>query len=176
VAIDQNDPLGLPEMDGVLWGIDKDERREIKPLRMRKILDGTSKTIMVGEALHDAVAQEKHGRTRESLRGDRKDHWYIGSDDVDTTASDASEALGSTGVRPNLQQLYRCGDGAPNAQCQQLQLSFSSAHRGVVNVVMCDGSVQGVEDDIDAGVWSNMGTRSPSAAEQARRKIRSMRN
>jgi prepilin-type N-terminal cleavage/methylation domain-containing protein len=175
VAIDQNDPMGLPEMDGVLWGIDKEKRREIKPLRMRKILDGTSKTMMVGEALHDAVAQEKQGRTRESLRGDRKDHWYIGSDDVDTTASDVSEALGSTGVRPNLQQLYRCGDGAPNAQCQQLQLSFSSAHRGVVVVVMCDGSVQSVEDDIDAGVWSNMGTRSPSAAEQARRKIRSMR-
>ena len=148
---------------------------EVKPLRMRQIQDGTSKTIMVGEALHDAMAQRQFGMKRESVRGDRKDHWYIGSDDVDTTASDVSEGLGSTGVRPNLQQLYRCGEGAPNAECQQLQLSFSSAHRGIVNVVMCDGAVQRVEDEIDPIVWSNMGTRSPSAAEKARRKIRSMR-
>jgi hypothetical protein len=41
-----------------------------------------------------------------------------------------------------------------------LQLSFSSEHPGIVQVAMCDGSVQQVEDGIDEFVWSKMGTRS----------------
>ncbi len=63
IAVDQNDPIGLPEMDGVMWGIDKDKLKSVKPLKMRKIKDGTSKTLMVGEALHDAVAQRQFGMT-----------------------------------------------------------------------------------------------------------------
>ncbi len=175
IAFDQNNPLGLPELDGVMYGISKDRQQQVKPVRISKILDGTSKTIMVGEVLHDKITQQNVGRKSESLRGDRKDHWYIGSDDIDTTASDASECLGSTGVRPNLQQLYRCGDGAPNAECQELQLSFSSAHTGIVIVVMCDGAVQRIENEVDLKLWSDMGTRSAKTAEQVRLKIRPRR-
>jgi hypothetical protein len=171
VAIDQNDPVGLEEMDGVLVGFDKDEKHP-KLIQLKHITDGTSKTILVGEALHDAIAQQTVGQNKESLLGDRKDHWYIGSDDIDTTASDVSEGLCSTGVRPNLQRLYRCGNGAPNAECQQLQLSFSSAHSGVVMAVLCDGSVSPFEDDIEAKVWSDLGSRSPKAAAQALLKMR----
>ncbi|HEX6963336.1 MAG TPA: DUF1559 domain-containing protein, partial [Lacipirellula sp.] len=35
----------------------------------------------------------------------------------------------------------------------------NSYHNGVVNVVMCDGSVQSVADDIDVEVWLENGTR-----------------
>ena len=78
------------------------------------------------------------GQDQESARGDHKDHWYIGGDDPDIE-NDSSECLGSTGVRPNLHLLFKCGDGFSNAQCQQLQISFSSNHRGIVNVAMMDG-------------------------------------
>jgi prepilin-type N-terminal cleavage/methylation domain-containing protein/prepilin-type processing-associated H-X9-DG protein len=35
----------------------------------------------------------------------------------------------------------------------------SSRHSGVVNVVMCDGSVQSVTPDVDPDIWVNQGTR-----------------
>jgi prepilin-type processing-associated H-X9-DG protein len=128
--------------------------------------------MLIGEALHDQIAQREIGRNREAARGDHKDHWYIGSDDVDIY-NDGSEALGSTGVGINLQKRFRCGNGAPDAECQQLQLSFSSAHASVVNVVMCDGSVRSVPDDTDPKAWSDMGSRSDRAAAQVRERIRS---
>lgn len=89
------------------------------PITLRRIKDGTSKTMLLGEALHDQVAQRRIGRTREAARGDHKDHWYIGSDDIDIY-NDSSEGIGSTGVGGNLQHRFRCGDGAPDAECQQL--------------------------------------------------------
>jgi prepilin-type processing-associated H-X9-DG protein len=36
----------------------------------------------------------------------------------------------------------------------------SSYHGGVVNLVMCDGSVQTVAENIDMNIWTDMGTRS----------------
>ena len=44
--------------------------------------------------------------------------------------------------------------------CDGLQLSFSSDHPGIVQVVLCDGSVQTIQDDIDSNLWQDMGTRS----------------
>jgi len=40
-----------------------------------------------------------------------------------------------------------------------------------VNCGMLDGSVQRVEDDIDMAVWSEMGTRSPAAADAVRARM-----
>src|SRR5262249_23248254 len=56
------------------------------------ISDGTSNTIIVGECVPDAT----NNFTREdpSLNHGRKDHWYIGGDDVDNWAgTDWSECL-----------------------------------------------------------------------------------
>ncbi|MCA9166972.1 MAG: DUF1559 domain-containing protein [Planctomycetales bacterium] len=167
VVVDQNKPNGMAYCDGVMYGQYKDEKIQNVPLK--KIKDGTSKTMMVGEALHDAIQQQHEGRTRESKRGNRRDHWYIGSDDVDTGAgSDVSEGLGSTGVRPNAHKFKGCGGAYSDADCQEVQLSFSSAHPGIVNVIMVDGSVHGITDDIDANTWSAMGTRSDQAAAKVR--------
>jgi prepilin-type N-terminal cleavage/methylation domain-containing protein len=122
--------------------------------------------------------------------GQRKDHWAIGSDSIGAAeVSDPSEALGSTGCPPNLHKstlaVGRC-DGtdsgsfegasqvARNAEdeiasgahtvgcfdCFGLQISFSSNHPGMTQVVMCDGSVQTIQEDIDIEIWNHMGTRS----------------
>jgi len=122
--------------------------------------------------------------------GQRKDHWAIGSDSIGAAeVSDPTEALGSTGCPPNLHKsplaVGRC-DGtdsgsfegasmvARNADdelasgahtpgcydCFGLQMSFSSNHPGMTQVLMCDGSVQTVQEDIDVDIWSQMGTRS----------------
>ena len=168
IVVDQNKPRSMRNLDGVMFGQHKDGDR--RTITLRKIRDGTSKTMMVGEALHDRIAQSKIGRVRESSRGDHKDHWYIGSDDVDIE-NDSSEALGSTGVRPNLHQTKGCGDGFSKADCQALQISFSSNHGGVVNVAMVDGSVHSIEADIDEEVWSEMGTRSQAAATKVSERV-----
>lgn len=161
LIVDQNLPQnrkGLHKTDGVFFGIDKDD--PAKGVALRKISDGTSKTMMVGEALHDSVAQTEVGGRKEIASGDHKDHWYIGGDDTDIY-NDVSEGLGSTGVGINLQKKYPggCDRVARYAGCQELQLSFSSAHPGVVQMVMCDGSVQTADDAIDRVIWSNLGTR-----------------
>lgn len=164
----------MEQADGVLVGVTVAFRNPIlpqSPISFRQIEDGTSKTIAVGEAVPDveglqAGPADSNGYPKvESVGGTIKDHWYVGSDDVDTGAGyDVSEALGSTGVPPNLQKaggIYKCpGSQIPDAGCQALQLSFSSEHPGIVQVVMCDGSVQQVDDSIDSYVWSKMGTRS----------------
>jgi prepilin-type N-terminal cleavage/methylation domain-containing protein len=153
--------LGYPTADGVLYGTDKDQKEPV--VEIRHIADGTSKTILVGEAVHDVAAQNESGTRAENLQGSRKDHWYIGSDDIDTTSSDLSEVLGSTGVPPNLHrspQKYNCVEFSPgSAECQALQLSFGSEHSGVVQVVLCDGSVHAINEGIDAAAWRAWGTR-----------------
>lgn len=167
LLVDQNLPArfkGMRMTDGVLFGIDKEDRSI--GVTMRKISDGTSKTLLVGEALHDSVAQTEIGARKEIQSGDHKDHWYLGGDDPDIY-NDVSEGLGSTGVGINLQRKYPggCDRIARYAGCQALQLSFSSAHPGIAQVVLCDGSVQALEEGIDPVVWSNMGTRSSQTME-----------
>jgi prepilin-type processing-associated H-X9-DG protein len=138
-----------------------DDVRPQSPIRLEMVTDGTSKTILLGEGLHDVDEQERIGGNTESALGDHKDHWALGSDDIDTDR-DISECLGSSGVPINLPKVYEsrtvCASPGQD-ECQALQLSYSSAHPGGVNVVLCDGSVEFINDSIDLQIWSNMGTR-----------------
>ena len=98
----------LERMDGVMWGLTIGSPKDATGLvSYRKIEDGLSKTIAVGEAVTDfqKVLELSLGRSNgypgpEPAAGNRKDHWYIGSDGIDGPGiGDPSEALGSTGVR-----------------------------------------------------------------------------
>ncbi|MGD9635370.1 MAG: DUF1559 domain-containing protein [Pirellulales bacterium] len=169
-------------VDGVLVGIHKDQDVAYGKIPLRKILDGTSKTLMVGEAVHDVEAQAEVAQGTgpgEAQEGSRKDHWYGGSDDIDTVIGDnsnnfrdLSEFLGSTGVPINLQnqpQQYavKCKTSPGSPECQALQLSFGSAHSGAVMMTFVDGHVDAITDDIDPKVWSDYGTRASQTAQSA---------
>lgn len=184
--------MWMEQLDGVMYGVQlKDPVPPAKSygkslVSIAKITDGTSKTIAVGEAVCDIERISRFlpdGYLRpEPHNGTRKDHWYVGSDSWSALDfGDPSEALGSTGVPPNMHKdhavLASC-DGPPGGaaasaddlasgshtlgplDCEGLQLSFSSEHSGIVQVVMCDGSVQVIQEDLDSDIWQDMGTRS----------------
>ena len=136
---------------------------------LQKVKDGLSKTIIVAEALHDVREQERVGATRpEPSVGDHKDHWAMGSDDIDTGGgTDISETVGSTGVPINVQNTVNARDVCQTAssdECQSLQLSFSSAHPGGCMVARGDVSVEFVNENIDPQIWSDLGTRASQKA------------
>ena len=146
----------MGRLDGVLFGMSE--------IAMKDVIDGTSNTMLVGEALHDVEMQEtKGGVSREDGAGDHKDHWYFGSDDVDIN-NDLSECVGSTGVPMNFQNQFKGQDvcASPRSpDCQRLQLAFGSAHPGGFQMVRCDGSVAYLSEDIDEIQWRDLATREP---------------
>ena len=170
--------------DGVLVGIDHEIDVRNGQIPLRKIADGTSKTGLVGEATHDSITQEDPnwgGTPEPRVTGNRKDHWAVGSDDIDTstggfTVTDVSELIGSTGVPPNLgldpvENQQACV--TPNKPaCQQLQISFSSLHPGVVQMSFVDGHVEAIAEDIDPQAWSDYGTRASQEPNQTGGGIR----
>jgi prepilin-type N-terminal cleavage/methylation domain-containing protein len=153
----------MGDLDGVLFALSK--------ISIKHVLDGTSNTMIVGEAVHDVDAQAAASK-REATAGDKKDHWMIGSDDVDGTggsnaARDPSECLGSTAVPPNFQQgvvgSAVCANSS-SADCQKLQLAFGSTHPGMTQIVHCDGSAAVVNDEVDPIVWRDLATRDSETA------------
>ncbi len=155
ITISQNIPSSgsMTDLDGVLFGM--------SGIEIRHIEDGTSNTLLVGEASHDVQEQDRIGGDTESRRGDHKDHWYFGGDDADID-NDLSEALGSTGVPINYQKQFfgnnPC-EGGSDADCQKIQLAFSSDHPGGMHGAKCDGSVAFIQEGIDLIVWRDLGTR-----------------
>ena len=163
-----SNPHVLRKADGVLFPVLMENGELDKSVTLKKIKDGLSKTVLIGEAAHDVREQERVGKNQEHDEGDHKDHWYIGSDDIDTGAgSDASECLGVTSVPINLHlqgDEYHCGvQGPGSSQCHALQLSFSSQHPGGTHIARCDGSADFALENIDPTVWEAMGTRASQA-------------
>ena len=124
---------------------------------MGGISDGTSNTIAIGEADPDLRTVAEMGIIREnnaSMMG-RKDHWAIGSDDIDTTGQgDMSEVLGSTGVAMNLPPV------APGtAAFAAYEFSFGSKHTGGANFGFGDGSVRFLSQSVDLTTYKGLGSR-----------------
>ncbi|MDC0935450.1 DUF1559 domain-containing protein [Pirellulales bacterium] len=155
LAINQRTNQGMRDLDGVMFGLSE--------IAFKHIEDGTSNTMMIGEAVHDVEAQERLGLSPDTQNSNRKDHWYIGSDDIDINEGlDLSECLGSTGVPMNYHQQFQgqdvcASDGSIN--CQKVQLSFGSEHPGGMQFARCDGSVDFLGEDIDLIAWRDLGTR-----------------
>jgi hypothetical protein len=161
--LDPATAVKMAGLDGVLFSQSK--------IAIKHILDGTSNTMILGEALHDSDSVDKKGATQESALGSIKDHWAMGSDDIDgtgpaTAARDPSEALGSTAVPINFQNQFLGVEGCVlggqplnGADCQRLQLAYGSAHSGGAMIARCDTSVDFITDGVDVVVWRDMATR-----------------
>ncbi|MBP88758.1 MAG: prepilin-type cleavage/methylation domain-containing protein [Planctomycetaceae bacterium] len=137
---------GNPNQDGTMY-FNSDTR-------IRDITDGTSSTVLLGEAEHDIKVRgpDHSGQTH------IVDHWYIGSPQI--WASDVSETLGSTAVPVN-------AFFDNNAFIDERELCFSSRHPGGAQVVFADSHATFIHETIDQQVWSALGTRDGGEAVSA---------
>jgi len=131
--------------------------------KIQGVKDGTSHTILIGEAEPDLAAMPEMGIIRENnaANSGRKDHWLFGGDDCDTNnQGDMSEFLGSTGVPMNAPKV---SEGSPAFAAYEM--SFGSRHPGGATFSFADGSVRFLQDSIDAAAYSALGSR--NLGEQA---------
>jgi prepilin-type N-terminal cleavage/methylation domain-containing protein/prepilin-type processing-associated H-X9-DG protein len=127
--------------------------------RFSDLTDGTSSTVMVGEALPDPVASspnvgEDPTNGRQASRGFpcNKDHWSIGGDDADFTR-DMSEFFGSTAIVINHPKVP-----TTNPTWPQYEMSYGSAHPGGANFLFSDGSVRFLKSAVALPVFRALGT------------------
>lgn len=113
--------------------------------RVAEIIDGTSMTIALGEAMfiYQPMGIDHTGYPQ------FLDRWYIGT--LEGLDNEVSEGMGSTGVAINSHEL--------DVFVDEKELSFGSHHPGGIQVIMADGSVRFIATSIDRATWSALGTR-----------------
>ncbi len=117
--------------------------------RLGEVIDGTSKTIMLGESYTDP-AYIKDGQAM--------DYWLFGSPQTggwrlgDNGGTEYSEGLGSTAPRINSRL-------DPTLPGTIMEMAFGSYHPGGAVFGFADASVRFLPDDIDWPVYQGMGSR-----------------
>jgi len=174
----------LKGWDGVFGPrVDVEGTRALPPLKLAKIIDGTSKTA--------ALAEVVNGPDLDDLRGDPvADCFEYGTMPVPPGGGTLTLAKirtlftikdwrtsklvwgggwrlrrGEHWIEGNMWLTWYNHLMPPNSVCWRpdswwMMISpASSYHPGIVNVTMVDGSVQSIADDIDVDIWTDMGTR-----------------
>jgi len=105
-----------------------EERKQKSRTEIRQITDGTTHTFLIGEAV-DEWAQSRW--------------WFYGNYSYGTCAMPPNYH------KPGVDPIANAGDW-PNTW------GFHSKHPGGVNLVLCDGSVQFVNEDVDLKTYRNL--------------------
>jgi prepilin-type N-terminal cleavage/methylation domain-containing protein len=117
-------------------------------ISIRDVTDGTSNTVLVGEVLPQ-LAGVSTSTDEPVYPNGIKDYWAIGGDDADDQC-DLSESMGSTGVPIRFNS----------------ELAYNSAHTGGVQILLTDGRVQFISENIATDTWSYLGTRAGGSTER----------
>jgi prepilin-type N-terminal cleavage/methylation domain-containing protein/prepilin-type processing-associated H-X9-DG protein len=140
------DPMvGRPYADGLFFVNSE--------IRWADIVDGTSNTVAIGEAIFIYVGQGlDHYGIDQFI-----DHWYIGT--PEGQGNEISESMGSTAAPINA---FR----NTSLFVDERELAYSSRHPGGAQVVFADGHVSFVSETIHRDIWSALGTRATGEASQ----------
>jgi prepilin-type processing-associated H-X9-DG protein len=178
----------LKGWDGVFGAIVeiKEERIKALPaLRLAKITDGTSKTAALAEVVNglspdpaptaggDPLADcFEYGGNPAPIGGgtltlDRIRSFFLSRDwrTASIPWSGDWRYKGNPWTEGTMWRSWYNHLLPPNSVCWRpdswwkLVTPAGSYHPGIANVVMVDGSVQSIEREIDANVWTDMGTR-----------------
>lgn len=146
--------LGLPRQDGLMFLNSSS--------RIAHVLDGTSNSLAIGEALFrpDVQGPDLSGVVQ------IVDHWYIGSDGIGRRNNqpglvEVSEGIGSTGAPLNALNM--------DVFIDEKEIGFTSLHTGGCLFVFADAHVQFLTEGIDRKIYSALGTIATgevAAAEQ----------
>ncbi|MEM6797876.1 MAG: DUF1559 domain-containing protein [Planctomycetota bacterium] len=110
----------------------------LKPVSFRQVIDGLSKTILVGER---AITEPNN----------RRSLWAC-------TFGHYSLAAVNSQSRILLQDYQRCVDIGGPGNSNPCKRGYSSFHPGGINTVSCDGSVDNVSREIDMSILVAMST------------------
>lgn len=131
------------EQNGVFWACSK--------TRFKDVVDGLSNTVFVAESLTDPEFVKD---------GQGMDHWFIGSPQIDpcrctgsNNGTEFSEVAGSAYSRMNL----RLRD--PSAHGNLMEQAFGSYHVGGMYVLMGDGSMKFINEEMSFDTYQGMFTR-----------------
>jgi prepilin-type N-terminal cleavage/methylation domain-containing protein/prepilin-type processing-associated H-X9-DG protein len=179
----------LAGWDGVFGTVDeKTGIPPLPPLRLAKIVDGTSNTAALAETANGLGGGEDDEQPPDPIA----DCFSLGPSPVPPGGGNASLAkIRNVFLNSNWQKAPVAASGGkkwrlrrgnpwvegsmwctwynhllpPNSICWatdswwRLLSPASSYHSGVLNVAMVDGSVQLINSEIEADLWTNMGTR-----------------
>jgi prepilin-type processing-associated H-X9-DG protein len=169
--------------DGVFGPVDVPQEGDmLPPLKLSRIIDGTSKTAALAEVANGLAPDRATGAGAGIQEADCYDTSAVSGADLNTVRNTFLSKNRATATVPWSGEWryrgYPWTEGSmwrtwynhlvpPNSTCWvpggnfwQIVSPPSSYHSGgTVNIVMCDGSVQTAAGDIDHNVWTDMGTR-----------------
>jgi prepilin-type N-terminal cleavage/methylation domain-containing protein/prepilin-type processing-associated H-X9-DG protein len=136
-----------------------------QPVKIAKITDGTSKTMVIGEKYIRSDNYDPNGAAHYSDDRGWTDGWD--ADQMRSTAFLPVRDGDSIGWAGALNMRYFGDDftaGAVGGAYNVLQ--FGSAHTGGINAGFADGSVHPISFDIDVTVFNSLGTRNGMALNE----------
>jgi prepilin-type N-terminal cleavage/methylation domain-containing protein len=136
-------PLPFSRVKGVFWAVSTNNYTnfELKGCALKKVTDGSSHTLMVGEVAGGGEANITDGQF--AGKGLGYGHWWIGWNILDTKDGiNGPFTIPGGGPWPG----FRSG-------------GFSSYHPGGCHFVMCDASVHFLSEDIAQNVLEALTTR-----------------
>lgn len=146
----QNNATRVNRFDGLF--------NEISSVQIRDITDGTTNTLAFGECVigfphlrqnatgaSNALICPQNGAANTGSTRQRGNSWFY--------AELPASSVFTTRVGPN-SRLYDCANNTNRAM-----FAARSQHTGGVQVTLADGSVRFASENIDLGIWSNLGSR-----------------